>query len=132
MINRLCCEEMEILVQSLKEAVASSEVECGVVVSYEDEMPDELTIKTSDEKVMFIPNIIFRFCPYCGKMLNSERKLTTSNEFLLGVGKALRGINFKETSLTRRLANFEEVLDVIRQLAERAISDEVASKGVKK
>jgi len=129
MNDNFCCEEMEMFFASVKGVLEVTEEDKIIGFVFENDEPVELIIK-SDQ--VFIPNIIFRFCPYCGKMLDLERKLTTKNDFLGCVVKALRGVNFQESSLTRRMANFEEAMDSIKESAERAISDEVAAKGVEK
>lgn len=132
MSNKYCCEEMEMFVQAVNEVVADTEGAATLGLSFEGDAPDELIIRNDPrDKDFYIPNVIFRFCPYCGRMLTASRELTTDDDFLRGVCQLLKQPELASGRGPRRQGALEEFVDQVQALAERAISDSVASGGKK-
>lgn len=99
-----CCEEMRELVESLQKSKPEEKR-----VFWNDETLDELVIENA-------PNIIFRFCPYCGAAIGEGHAESTNP-----VIKKLQAVVFNQeideaTTLTARSAILEEAIAEARKV----------------
>jgi len=74
---KACCEEMKVFLRCVCVVDGGGGAAHTVNIFEEDGVPRELYIAVCDDEVA-VPNIIFRFCPYCGSPV-SEREPDTSN-----------------------------------------------------
>lgn len=107
-----CCEEMAMFVKSVNSETSKS-------VRFFDDSPSELYVST-DSLDSVVPNILFRFCPYCGASLVDVEK--TGHQFLDELKSKVfpKGIDEK-TSLSCRLVILEEALEEL----QRFVKDEL-------
>ena len=117
-MNNRCCEEMEAFVGEIRKATAVYPEPC--VFWKEDGSLDELG--TFDG----VPNLVFRFCPYCGKVLDGERSLVTKGDLLKQLRQA---VDLAEASKMgpplRRTAELEEAVDKIQRIVDKALASDI-------
>ena len=109
----ICCEEMTVLVETISETSIE-----GVKISIDEHAPTELSLAPAE---YFVPNIIFRFCPYCGKDIQPGKGKMLKTQFLEHLVLMVEGEKIEEgTSSHRKSVILEERLDGIKSLIRRA------------
>jgi hypothetical protein len=102
MRSEYCCEEMREFVRSCGEAQDSFKE--SKVYYDSNGTPEEVAITTKDK---YVPNIIFRFCPYCGTLLQ-KNDVPETNDTVIG---ALTKIVFnKELDDNSALPSYKNAL----------------------
>jgi hypothetical protein len=121
MNSEFCCEEMKVFVDGVKQN------EGGEIYKGEN-CPDELILYGSG--TIMSANLIFRFCPYCGKLLDPSMPLVTKDKFVGQVAKVVLASELDCTSSgLRRPAALAEAVDKVRAIVRRAMaSDGVIAK----
>ena len=108
-MNNRCCEEMEAFAGEIKKAIAAYPEPC--VFWREDGTLDEMGTFEG------VPNIVFRFCPYCGKALDHERSTVTKGDLLGALRQAVALAEAsKMGSPLRRTAELEEAIDRVQNI----------------
>lgn len=122
MQGRFCCEEMTEFVRSLEKA--GDELKETKVFFDANSVPEEMAMGLSC-KTVFIPNIIFRFCPFCGTLLQGDGCKTEQKDDSV-VGK-LSAIAFNSdldddsSSLACKLAMTQEAISQMRAILKNAV-----------
>lgn len=107
-MNNRCCEEMEMLVKGLKENSGG----VSNTLYWNGNVLEELNVGDA-------PNIIFRFCPYCGKVLDGDRTSTTKGDFLKQLRQAVAiSEASKMGTHLRRAAELEETIDRFQKIVD--------------
>ena len=128
MNHQSCCEEMGELLKSVQ-----ADESCGIKIFANEGDPCEIGIVNDGGS--YVPNVILRFCPYCGKILDKSQITMTNNDFL----NELSEIVFSEElegeeplPLPRAQVVFEETIERVRGLVRSAIASQDVTRGIKK
>ncbi len=122
MSNKYCCDEMHEFLKSVGVALATSDepiVETKVFVDGEGILEE---IAVGGEK-HFIPNLVFRFCPYCGSVL--QKTEIKKDDSLVGRLSTIvfdGNLDDPKASLQSRMCALQEAVAQVRTVLKSSVA----------
>lgn len=116
-MKKFCCEEMREFAKSFKNKEGANRIG-NFSVFFENESPEEMALGEFNS-----PNILFRFCPYCGAAMTSKKVEKTGNIVVDRITDIVfkKDLDEYDSSPSCRLAILEETVEKVREILQSGI-----------